>query len=120
MKTTLRQLRVEVKNSGRRITFNHNYARGVIETDSEGYYKKGSLDIDTASLVKQPYIKFKRTVRLINILSKPLLNLRAKKRLNLCKVCAYFNADLTACSKCGCAMNLKARLRNQHCPIGKW
>jgi len=42
-----------------------------------------------------------------------------RKRLATCEACAYFTAA-RGCQKCGCRIDLKARWREQRCPIGKW
>lgn len=42
------------------------------------------------------------------------------RRLRLCKRCDLFIKEQERCSQCGCFMKFKARLRSQHCPVGKW
>lgn len=43
-----------------------------------------------------------------------------KERLEICAGCEFFIPDQQRCSKCGCAMAFKTRLRSASCPIGKW
>lgn len=43
-----------------------------------------------------------------------------ERRLGLCYGCEFYRADEGRCVKCGCVMNLKARIYSQHCPIQKW
>tara|TARA_R100000655_G_scaffold20867_1_gene42914 strand:- start:10382 stop:10564 length:183 start_codon:yes stop_codon:yes gene_type:complete len=40
-------------------------------------------------------------------------------RISLCKKCPYLMKH-TRCEKCGCFMNVKARLGFSKCPEGKW
>jgi len=40
------------------------------------------------------------------------------KRINICKECEHYKALI--CTKCGCFMPLKVKLRQVHCPIHKW
>jgi hypothetical protein len=42
------------------------------------------------------------------------------KRLELCKACPELIASTSQCKKCGCFMNLKTKLAEAECPIGKW
>jgi hypothetical protein len=42
-----------------------------------------------------------------------------KQRLDICKKCEYLK-KLDRCSKCGCVMSLKTKLKKAKCPIGKW
>ncbi len=44
----------------------------------------------------------------------------AKQRLDLCKQCEHFIEMTSQCKKCGCFMNLKTKLPNASCPVGKW
>ena len=43
-----------------------------------------------------------------------------ERRLTLCRGCEHFIKASSRCSKCGCFMAFKSRLRSAHCPIGKW
>ena len=41
-------------------------------------------------------------------------------RLAICQSCEFFILLQKRCSKCGCFMEYKTRLRSQKCPVGKW
>jgi len=43
-----------------------------------------------------------------------------EKRLSICRQCPEYVSLTTQCKKCGCFMEMKARLENAVCPIGKW
>ena len=38
----------------------------------------------------------------------------------ICKECPEFIQISKQCKQCGCFMNLKTKLENARCPIGKW
>jgi hypothetical protein len=42
------------------------------------------------------------------------------RRLETCHGCELFIQAQGRCSKCGCFMKFKSRLRSQHCPENKW
>lgn len=42
------------------------------------------------------------------------------KRMDICVTCEFFVVDKSRCNKCGCFMNIKARLASSKCPIEKW
>ncbi|NBP00403.1 MAG: hypothetical protein EBU90_09820 [Proteobacteria bacterium] len=42
------------------------------------------------------------------------------ERLNICLQCEYLVKPTNQCTKCGCLMNLKTKLKEVNCPIGKW
>lgn len=42
-----------------------------------------------------------------------------KQRLDMCGVCEFYK-ELNRCSKCGCIMPIKVKIKNARCPIGKW
>ena len=44
----------------------------------------------------------------------------AAERMELCKACPNYVALTHQCTQCGCFMNLKTKLPNAVCPIGKW
>jgi hypothetical protein len=44
----------------------------------------------------------------------------AEQRLAICKECPELVSATSQCKKCGCLMNLKTKLPNASCPIGKW
>jgi len=41
-------------------------------------------------------------------------------RIENCVNCPSFQPERSRCLKCGCFMNIKARLVTSKCPIGKW
>jgi hypothetical protein len=41
-------------------------------------------------------------------------------RMETCRACEHFIHGQNRCALCGCFAALKARLRSQHCPAGKW
>ncbi len=41
-----------------------------------------------------------------------------KERLDSCKECPFYK--LRACTKCGCFMPLKVKVKGSSCPEGKW
>lgn len=42
------------------------------------------------------------------------------RRLAICEGCEYYDAGRARCRVCGCAVDLKALIASEHCPIGKW
>ena len=57
------------------------------------------------------------------VLGNRIASERAKPRLETCSTCAYMvkGAIFTAkCGKCGCPLIVKARARNNGCPLKKW
>lgn len=42
------------------------------------------------------------------------------KRMNICKACEYYYTPTKQCKKCGCFMEIKTKIDNAICPIGKW
>jgi len=44
----------------------------------------------------------------------------ADQRMLICKDCPFLIKATNQCKKCGCFMNLKTKLPNASCPIGKW
>ena len=44
----------------------------------------------------------------------------ANKRLDICLGCDRLIKLTNQCKECGCFMNLKTKLPNATCPIGKW
>lgn len=42
------------------------------------------------------------------------------RRLSICHACPEYDAGPGRCRRCGCAANLKARLRSSACPLAKW
>lgn len=45
---------------------------------------------------------------------------KVEERMEICVGCEFFIPDQQRCSKCGCAMAFKTRLKSASCPIGKW
>ena len=43
-----------------------------------------------------------------------------KERMDICNKCDYFINMTKQCKKCGCFMEIKTRIDNAYCPIGKW
>lgn len=43
-----------------------------------------------------------------------------KDRLDICNKCKHFRKSINQCKKCGCLMQIKARIAFTKCPIGKW
>lgn len=41
-------------------------------------------------------------------------------RLAICNKCKHFRKSLNQCKKCGCFMQVKARIAFTKCPIDKW
>lgn len=41
----------------------------------------------------------------------------AKKKLEICNKCQFYDASKDKCKLCGCKMKLKTRLAGNHCPI---
>lgn len=42
------------------------------------------------------------------------------ERMAICRSCPFFKLPFNKCEKCGCFMDLKTKLENARCPIGKW
>jgi len=42
------------------------------------------------------------------------------RRFAVCQSCEFFISKRKRCQKCGCFIKIKARMRSQKCPIGKW
>lgn len=43
-----------------------------------------------------------------------------EERMSICRVCPEFIELTSQCKKCGCFMNVKTKLTNASCPLGKW
>ena len=50
----------------------------------------------------------------------PLSEEFQKERMDICLGCEHFIKLTHQCKKCGCLMNLKTKLKDATCPIGKW
>lgn len=44
----------------------------------------------------------------------------SEQRLNICKSCPELIKTINQCKKCGCLMNVKTKLLDANCPMGKW
>jgi hypothetical protein len=42
------------------------------------------------------------------------------ERMNICNSCPFFIKESKRCTKCGCFMEAKTRLKKTYCPINKW
>jgi hypothetical protein len=42
----------------------------------------------------------------------------AAKRIKICQECEHYKAFI--CTKCGCLMPVKTKLKGSSCPVGKW
>lgn len=42
------------------------------------------------------------------------------RRMDICLTCEHIIKLTHQCKKCGCMMDLKTRLPNATCPVGKW
>lgn len=49
-----------------------------------------------------------------------ITKLTYQQRFDICKKCPRFFAPTGQCKECGCFMRVKARIKSQNCPIGKW
>jgi len=45
---------------------------------------------------------------------------KALSRMDICNKCEFFLKMTSQCKKCGCFMNIKTRIEEAYCPIGKW
>jgi hypothetical protein len=66
---------------------------------------------------------FERPASPLDIFNKNLRNFDeviSVERLDICKTCPFYNKITHQCSECGCIMNVKVKLANATCPIGKW
>ena len=50
----------------------------------------------------------------------PISDEEFSKRIHSCKSCEFYVEKTNRCSKCGCFLSLKAKMKTQKCPIGKW
>jgi hypothetical protein len=46
--------------------------------------------------------------------------IRSQERLDICKACPELIGPLNNCLQCGCFMNIKVRIYESTCPLGKW
>lgn len=45
---------------------------------------------------------------------------QATKRYDICKACPELIKLTKQCKQCGCFMNVKTKLQQATCPLGKW
>lgn len=45
---------------------------------------------------------------------------RSQERLDICRSCPELIGPLNNCRQCGCFMNIKVRIYESTCPLGKW
>jgi hypothetical protein len=57
---------------------------------------------------------------LLNSNKKRSDKLTADERFSICKGCPQFIKLSNQCKKCGCFMQLKTKLEDAECPIGRW
>lgn len=57
---------------------------------------------------------------LLNPNTKPASEDLAFKRISICQDCDRIILAVNQCKECGCFMNLKTKLENAKCPLGKW
>lgn len=66
--------------------------------------------------------KAKNSVTPIDLLNKNnyIEKVESDKRMQTCLGCEHLIKLTHQCKKCGCLMNLKTKLKDATCPIGKW
>ena len=57
---------------------------------------------------------------ILNPNTKMVENIIHEKRMNICKSCPEFLSLTKQCSKCGCFMEIKTKMEQAICPLGKW
>jgi len=70
--------------------------------------------------MSKPYDRPARPWDLFNPTLEKLSEEATEARLSICKECPEFVKVTSQCKKCGCIMNLKAKLPNASCPLNKW
>lgn len=73
----------------------------------------------------QDFIKNNKSSRVkpwdvINPNSPKTQDEEADRRYAICEECPRFLRVTKQCKECGCFMNLKTKLANATCPLGKW
>jgi hypothetical protein len=66
---------------------------------------------------------FERPARPWDMLNKNIGRVEtevATERLNICKECPLYIPSTHQCKDCKCFMDMKTKLPNAECPIGKW
>lgn len=66
--------------------------------------------------------KVKNNVTPIDLLNRNnyIEKVESDKRMQTCLGCEHLIKLTHQCKKCGCLMNLKTKLKDATCPIGKW
>lgn len=66
--------------------------------------------------------KAKNNVTPIDLLNRNnyIEKVESDKRMQTCLGCEHLIKLTHQCKKCGCLMNLKTKLKDATCPIGKW
>ena len=66
--------------------------------------------------------KAKNNVTPIDLINKNnyIEKVESDKRMQTCLGCEHLIKLTHQCKKCGCLMNLKTKLKDATCPIGKW
>ena len=96
---------------------------GIIKTSSP--YGQGST-VDNFKISGQDYNMadpFDRPARPWDLFNKNLGRVEteiAEQRFNICLECPQLIKLTSQCKECGCIMNLKTKLPNASCPLGKW
>jgi len=73
----------------------------------------------------QDFIKNNKSSRVkpwdvINPNSPKAQDEEAERRYAICEKCPRFLGVTKQCKECGCFMNLKTKLADATCPLGKW
>jgi hypothetical protein len=66
---------------------------------------------------------FERPARPWDIFNKNLRRVENEirdERLEICNACPQLIKLTSQCKECGCLMNVKTKLPNASCPLGKW
>lgn len=66
--------------------------------------------------------KAKNGVTPLDLLNKNnyIEKIESDKRMDICLGCEHLIKLTHQCKECGCLMNLKTKLKDATCPIGKW
>lgn len=66
--------------------------------------------------------KAKNNVTPIDLLNRNnyIEKIESDKRMDICLGCEHLIKLTHQCKECGCLMNLKTKLKDANCPIGKW
>jgi hypothetical protein len=77
------------------------------------------VEIDIFSMAKGFTKAIEQEAKAIAKKEPSLSKEESDRRFDICKQCRFL-INGKKCSKCGCSMKLKSRLRTGKCPIGKW